>query len=286
MIETGTRGRDTIRGNALPLPKPFLKWTGGKQWLALLLGRELEPYVGRRYFEPFLGGGAIFFAAHPPSARLSDSNADLIAAYRAVRDHVDEVIHRLAPMKNDFATFHKVRSSRPTGLVERAIRVIYLNKTAYNGIYRVNQDGQFNVPYGRRPDATVCQEPRLRAASAALQGVTLRTADYKIALREVQTGDFIYLDPPYITTHNNNGFIKYNARLFSWGDQLTLAAWAEALVECGARVMVSNAAHKSVVALYPSFRAIELRRHSLIGGLPQSRGDVSEVLLSSFDVEI
>jgi len=266
--------------------KPFLKWTGGKQWLSFLIRDSLAPYRSRHYIEPFLGGGSIFFALGPESATLSDSNADLIATYQAVRNNVDDVIEGLSQLRSNVTTFRRMRAQEPWRPVDRAVRFIYLNKTAFNGMYRVNQRGEFNVPFGSYPEVNVCQPERLRAASAALAGTSLRTAKYQTTLRDASRGDLVYLDPPYVTTHNNNGFVKWNAQLFSWKDQERLAKLAESLRKDGIVVIVSNAAHQSVIDLYPKFYVMKLKRHSLIGGGRELRRPVSEVLLCSFPLSI
>jgi len=283
---TNTRSARTSTAASSAPARPFLKWTGGKQWLSFVIGDALEGHRHRHYIEPFLGGGAMFFALQPETAYLSDRNGDLIAAYRAVRDTVDDVIDGLSKLRNNKSTFHKMRAWQPDRLVDRAVRFVYLNKTAFNGMYRVNKDGVFNVPYGLYPAATICQEDRLRSASTALAAVTLRTAPFQAALKLAKRGDLVYLDPPYVTTHNNNGFVKYNALLFSWDDQKRLAAIAETLRRRGVVVIVSNAAHGSVLDLYPNFYVLELNRTSLIGGGRELRGQITEALLCSFPLEI
>jgi DNA adenine methylase len=285
-MTTNTKSVRTEIDTSFSAPKPFLKWTGGKQWLGFVIGETLASHRRCHYIEPFLGGGAIFFALQPETALLSDSNADLIATYRAVRDSVDDVVEGLSKLRNHRSTFEKIRYSEPSRLVDRAVRFIYLNKTAFNGMYRVNKEGMFNVPYGLHPGATICQEDRLRSASLALASVALRTANFQSSLKEAKRGDLVYLDPPYVTTHNNNGFLKYNALLFSWNDQKKLATIAEELRKKGVVVIVSNAAHDSVMDLYPNFYVLELDRNSLIGGGKALRGSVTEALLCSFPLTI
>jgi DNA adenine methylase len=266
--------------------RPFLKWTGGKQWLTFVVRDVLLDLGDPYYFEPFLGGGSVFFSLQPSSSYLSDSNSDLVATYRAVRDNVEAVIEKLSKLKNNKTTFLRVRASEPDRTVDRAVRMIYLNKTAFNGMYRVNRDGRFNVPYGRFASVNICQEDRLREASSTLAGSTLRTAGFQRSLAEVRCGDLVYLDPPYVTTHNNNGFLKYNSRLFSWADQKRLADLAEKLRCDGAVVLISNAAHGPLLELYPYFHAYHLQRNSLIGGGNEFRGSVTEVLLSSIPLSL
>jgi DNA adenine methylase len=264
---------------ASPRTQPFLKWPGGKRWLWGAL-QPLLPSHFNRYFEPFLGGGAIFFALRPKRAILSDVNPELINAYIQVRDNVECIIKALGRLRNDRGTYERVRGANPQNSVKKAVRFIYLSKTAFNGMYRVNQEGRFNVPFaGQRrklldPDA-------LRAASANLQGHKLMVRDFAEGLRTAKAGDFVYCDPPYTVLHDNNGFLRYNERLFSWADQKRLADLARAAVSHGARVMVSNARTDHVRALYTDFDALTLDRSSCIGARSDARRRVSEYLFVS-----
>lgn len=267
--------------------KPFLKWTGGKQWLSRRLASALswDSKLGT-YHEPFLGGGSLFFALQPSRAILSDLNSDLIATYIAVRDSVERVIEALEVLPNDLATFEAVRGSAPGDRVSRSARLLYLNRTAFNGIYRVNRNGQFNVPFGYYQNRVICHPERLRECSRALKTATLRTAHFSDASRQVSASDFVYFDPPYVTGHNNNGFIKYNRRLFDWRAQEELAAEAHRLRELGAQVVVSNAAHDKVLELYEGFNVIIMSRKSLIGGGIRYRGIVQEAVISSHSLDL
>jgi DNA adenine methylase len=264
--------------------RPFLKWTGGKQWLAPV-ARQIAPHdLSGRYFEPFLGGGAVFFSLAPSRAVLADLNAELIACYESVRDGVDAVISELERYPYDREFFLKLRRSRPRSPTRIAARMIYLNKTAFNGMYRVNKRGEFNVPFGRYVNPTICQEDRLRRAAAALQQCELRPGDFAVATRSAERGDFVYFDPPYITGHQNNGFHKYNSQLFSWSDQVRLAQTAARLADRGVHVAVSNADHPSLRSLYQSFHATQVVRTSLINSDSGKRGLVPEAIYSSYSL--
>jgi DNA adenine methylase len=219
--------------------RPFLKWPGGKRWLWGALQSLLPPHFNR-YFEPFLGGGAIFFALRPKRAILSDINPELINAYMQIRDNVDCIIKALGRLRNDRGTYQRVRAADPQDNVKKAVRFIYLSKTAFNGMYRVNREGRFNVPFAGQ-HRKVLDPDALRVASAHLQGHQLMVRDFADGLMMAKAGDFVYCDPPYTVLHNNNGFLRYNERLFSWADQKRLADLAIAAVCLGARVMVSNA---------------------------------------------
>lgn len=178
--------------------RPFVKWAGGKgQLLDELLKRA--PTTFGRYYEPFVGGGALFFALQPKRAVLADKNQELANAYLVVRDNVEELVISLRQHRNHRDYYYRLRSLNPLELtsLERASRFIYLNKTCYNGLWRVNRRGHFNVPFGRYKDPKICDADNLRAVSAALQGVEIRCSDFEEALQTATGGDLVYLDPPY-----------------------------------------------------------------------------------------
>lgn len=265
-----------------PKTRPFLKWAGGKQWLAHAANRLVPNNFSGTYYEPFLGGGAMFFALSPGRAVLSDTNAELIATCEALRDDVESVIRTLRRYPHDRAFFERMRQRRPRTPTTVAARFIYLNKTAFNGLYRVNLNGEFNVPFGRYVNPTICQEERLREAAATLTGTNLKCEDFEVAVARAGAGDFVYLDPPYITGHTNNGFLKYNAHLFSWNDQTRLSRLASELKGRGVSVLVTNADHPAVTDLYKGFFRYREKRRSLIGGVGSVRNNVHETLLSSY----
>ena len=275
MISKGGRNEETS-----PPPQPFLKWPGGKRWLWPTL-RSLLPSHFNGYFEPFLGGGAIFFALHPKHAILSDINPDLINAYTQIRDNVDGVIKGLSRLVINRGTYHRIRKARPNANVERAVRFIYLSKTAFNGMYRVNQKGLFNVPFAGQQHRTLFESEALRLASAHLQGRELAVRDFAQSLSAAKPGDLVYCDPPYTVLHDNNGFLRYNESLFSWSDQKRLAELAKTAVRRGAYVVVSNARTDHVRALYTGFDALTVFRSSCISARSDSRRKVSEFLFIS-----
>jgi len=228
--------------------KPFLKWPGGKRWLAhyiqaLLAGRKFE-----RYFEPFLGGGAIFFALRPTSAILSDINPDLINIYKQVKYRPRKLLERLQEIKVNKRAYLCMRSYEPECHRERAVRFLYLNRTAFAGMYRLDQQGRFNVPYGggSRTPAILWRDNLLVNASRALKGATILTADFEKIIAMASEGDLVYCDPTYTVAHNNNGFIRYNEHNFSWKDQIRLAEASLSAAARGASVLVSNAFHKEL----------------------------------------
>jgi DNA adenine methylase len=262
--------------------RPVVKWAGGKQWLAYA-AETLAPgkWTGR-YIEPFLGGGAFFFALRPRIAYLSDANHELIRTYEALRDDPDSVVDLLERYPYDEKFYYALRSKRPRTGAAVAARLIYLNKTCWNGLYRVNKRDEFNTPFGKYSNPSICEEEKLDEASAALGSAILRCCDFATALEGAKRRDFVYCDPPYITGHQNNGFLKYNAHLFDWEDQERLAEIARGLSLKGVNVLVSNADHEQVVRLYRGFYYYRLSRSTLISGTPDGRGLTAEALLSSY----
>lgn len=266
---------------------PFLRWAGGKRWLVpdvLTLLHE-TPIV--RYHEPFLGGGSIFFALAPTGkAYLSDLNTDLITVYRRVRDNPVEVAELLGKYENTAEAYYETRSARPTSDDELAARFIFLNHTSYNGIFRVNLKGEYNVPYGHRKHLNIPDIEWLQQASVRLQGVELHGRSFELSLGDVGEGDLVFLDPPYTVAHNNNGFVKYNQHLFSFDDQRLLARSIKEITERGALFILTNAAHSSIDDLFsPLGRRIEVSRRNSIGGLNASRGKVEEYVFTNIGIE-
>lgn len=262
---------------------PFLKWAGGKRWLAPHLA-ELAPKSYKRFMEPFLGSGAAFFALQPASAILSDLNEDLINCYVTIRDDwqaVYELLERHDEQHNE-QHYYRVRNMRPRSAPQRAARFIYLNRTCWNGLYRVNLDGQFNVPIGTK-EAVVLDSDDFEATAHALQAAKVTCCDFEQALDCASSDDFVFVDPPYTVRHNYNGFIKYNEKLFSWDDQRRLHDAAARAAARGAKVLITNANHPSVRELYSDFpRLSSLSRKSILAADSEHRSTVSELLIQSW----
>jgi len=267
------------------IAKPFLRWAGGKKWFVKNISDYL-PETINNYREPFLGSAAVFFSL-PQSfyntAFLSDSNEDLINAYIQIRDNCSAVVDLLRTFKNKESYYYKIRdvhfSSDP---IFRAARLIYLNKTGYNGIYRVNSEGKFNVPYGHREKVDFVDSENLVLVSELLANAVIQVADFSDALKNVEPNDLCFIDPPYTVAHENNGFIEYNKKLFSLEDQISLAATIQNIVEQDAYYILTNAKHQKILEIYRDLgRPKILKRSSNIGGIGAVREEVKEYLFTN-----
>ena len=264
-------------GTVKPSPHlaPFFRWPGGKRRLILHIA-SLVPNRFSEYYEPFFGGGALFFHLRPRKAVISDSNPDLMNAYLQIRDCPEKLIAVLRKWKAGEDPYYKIRALRPTSRLEAAGRFIYLTTYSFNGLYRVNHNGDFNVPYGHRPTRRHDNHLRLRVYSEALRNTRIETADFSLPLADAGRHALVYLDPPYTVAHGDNGFLKYNEQVFSWFDQQRLREVTEQLANRGCKVIVSNADHPSVVGLFRGFRSIVIERPSLMAADRLCRRMVTE----------
>lgn len=265
------------------LARPFLKWAGGKGQL-LPQFSALVPTRFDRYHEVFLGGGALFFGLEPKRARLTDLNEELIDCYRAVRDDVEGVITALRAHKYDKEHFYRVRDMNPRRLSpqKRAARMIFLNKSAFNGLYRVNSQGRFNVPFGRYKNPQICDAENLRACSKVLAGVELEVADFSAVLDHAKKGDFVYFDPPYVPVSDTAYFTAYSPGGFGWHDQQRLADVFRALAKRGVKVMLSNSDTPEVHELYAGFRIETVAATRRINSQANGRGKIGELVVMSY----
>jgi len=264
--------------------RPVLKWAGGKtQLLASILVRL--PKRIDTYFEPFVGGGAVFFALAAEGrfrrAVIGDRNPDLIAVYQAIRDDVDAVIRALGKLEHSEAGYYRIREASPRGLVQRAARIIYLNKTGYNGLYRVNRAGRFNVPFGRYANPTICDEPNLRAVAEVLQSVQIREADFEELCRRARPGDAVYFDPPYVPLSKTSSFTAYDRHPFGIEEQERLARTFGRLGERGVAAVLSNSDTAETRRLYAEYRPKKVEVTRPINCRPALRGPISEILVSN-----
>ncbi len=259
---------------------PFLKWVGGKGRLLPELLRHL-PTRMKRYHEPFVGGGALFFAAQPKRANLSDTNAELVHCYQEVRDDVAGVLDALAHHVYERKHFEMVRALDPLSLSPsaRAARFIFLNKTCFNGLYRVNRSGKFNVPFGRYTAPRFCDPATLLRASHALQNVEIAHRTYAEAALAAGPGDFVYFDPPYDPVSPTANFTGYTASPFGWQQQEELAAVCGILNRRGVRFLLSNSATPRIRSLYSQFEQRIVRVGRAINSKADARGSVDEILV-------
>ena len=275
-----------IKNKKLPI-KPFLKWAGGKRWLLPKL--KLDSIEGT-YREPFLGGGAFFFHYSDiiDKAILSDTNADLINCFCQVRDNLEQLLYYLDQLKVNQETYYELRSSTILDPTMQAAAFIYMNKTCYNGLYRVNAKGVFNVPYGHpSADIEVYNKKNIESAREALNKAVLIVSDFHRNMNLDIDKSFYFIDPPYTVAHNNNGFIGYNQRIFSWSDQERLSQFATKINKTGSKLILTNAAHNSVIKLYKDdFYIQTVERHSNVGASIDRRGLYTEVVISNFKLEI
>lgn len=273
-------------------PRPFLKWAGGKTQLADAL-LQRRPARFQTYHEPFVGSGAIFFRLYREGliqrAILSDANAELIDAYRAIRNHVSEVMEILSELPHSKEFYYEIRSQDPwaLSLPERAARMIYLNKTGYNGLYRVNRQGRFNVPFGRYKSPTYLDRENLLAASQALQHVEILCAPFDTVVERAEPGDWVYFDPPYVPVSQTANFTSYYANGFTLQDQERLRDVCIALSQKEVYVMVSNSDATLVRSLYasPHFTVDEVQANRAINSNGAKRGKITELVIMNYRVD-
>ena len=276
---------DASRVNA----RPFVKWVGGKrQLLPHLLPILKSANASGTYHEPFLGGGAVFFALRAeeqvPNACLSDVNKELIDSYRAIRDVVGEVISHLLKHESLSSAeyFYRVRSQEPRDPCEVAARMIYLNKTCFNGLYRVNQSGKFNASWGRYKNPTICDEPNLRAVSAVLSTAKVEVASFESILDHARSGDVVYFDPPYVPVSATALFTEYSAEGFGHREQKRLADVVRELDKHSVRVVLSNSDTPETRQLYAGLQIEQVLARRAVNTRADRRGPVAELIVRNF----
>ncbi len=275
--------------------KPFVKWVGGKRQL-LKQFRDLGFYppegfdaLKNTYFEPFVGGGAVFFDLLPKKAILSDLNNELVVTYNVIKNNVDELIGTLKKHKNNKDYFLKIRAKNIKDLseVEIASRFIYLNRTCFNGLYRVNKQGGFNTPFGLNKNALICDEVNLKKVSASLQKVTINHGDYKNVLKKAKKGDFIYFDPPYYPINKTSSFTAYTADSFLDKEQIELRDVFYQLHNRGCFVMLSNSDTPFINKIYSELKDKKVKINKIEAGRSinskgTGRGKITEVLVTNY----
>lgn len=272
--------RARLRYEKVELVQPILKWAGGKRWLFD------DNFIGRipsykRYIEPFLGGGAGFFALQPSKSILSDVNPDLINLYEVVRDRPKRLqdlmeCHQACHSRE---YYYDVRDYKPRGRIQAAARMLYLNRACYNGLYRLNKRGEFNVPIGTKTLVSLPSD-NFKEMSNILSRAILRVSDFASTIEMASEGDLVFVDPPYTVKHNMNGFVKYNENIFSWSDQERLRDCVADGIDRGVQFILTNANHPSVRTLYKGIGTHSIiERHSVISGKANGRSQISELLV-------
>lgn len=263
--------------------KPILKWAGGKTQLLSSLLPLIPDYSGK-YIEPFFGGGALFFAASPKNAVIADRNPELINLYLQVANNVESVIAELATYKNDRDFFYSLREQDWQSLEahKAAARTIYLNKTCFNGLYRVNKQGRFNTPYGRYKNPNICDEPSLLAASKILKKATIVCGDYLDVLKKyAKPGDFVFLDPPYVPVGKYGDFKRYTKEQFYEQDQINLAGEVDRLVKIGCMVVLTNSNHPLVHRLYSKYKIMVVPTKRAISSNGETRNGEDVIVIAN-----
>lgn len=282
----------TVQKN--PLVKPFLKWAGGKRQLLPEIKKYLPKNIGKTtYFEPFLGGGALLFDLQPKTAIVNDSNKELINCYRVIKDKVEELIEilKIHKAKNSKEYYDYLRGIdrskeyREYSDIQKAARIIYLNKTCYNGLFRVNSKGHFNVPFGRYKNPNILDEAVLRGINDYLnqKSVTFLNRDFAEAVESAKKGDFIYFDPPYDPVSNTASFTGYDINGFNQNEQRRLKQVVDDLTEKGCYVMLSNSATDFILDLYKDYKeTIVVSATRSINSNALKRGKIDEVLVLNY----
>ena len=268
----------------MSMVEPFIRWAGGKTWLLPYLPQIIGDTHIEHYHEPFLGGGAVFFSLdHNKKSYLSDANPELINTYIQIRDNPDAVIDCFVQFQNTEDEYYRIRDNFiPASLEESAAQFVYLNQTSYNGLFRVNRQGRYNVPYGFRRTWHYDTD-RILEASEKLQNTRISVGDFEVNKYRIKEHDLVFLDPPYTVSHNNNGFIEYNQNLFSLEDQERLSRFIDYIKQKNAYYILTNAAHEEIRRIFTKDgdRRLELRRNSLIGGRNAARAEISEYIFTN-----
>ena len=271
-------------------PKPFIQWIGGKREM-IPQYEEFIPTDFNNYYEPFMGGGAMFFHLQPSVAILSDNNKELIKTYEGVRDNPEEVIQILKNLRSRHSKelYLTVRSiDREVNIFEEltnfeiAARMIYLNQTCFNGVYRVNKKGQFNVPIGSSLNRLICDENTIRNASSILKKITIKEGDFETTLSTAKRGDLVYFDPPYYPISIHSNFTRYTKEKFYQEDQVRLKKMIDKLNKIGCKIMLSNSDCEFIRDLYKEYNLHTVYSGRLLNCKSERRGKVSELLITNY----
>lgn len=265
---------------------PFLKWPGGKRWFVNQY-LNIFPEKYNQYLEPFLGGGSVFFALQPHSGVITDINGELINLYEMMRDQPDNLKNVMLchQQKHCKEYYYRIRETIYDAKVEKAARFLYLNRTCFNGMYRVNKNGLFNVPIGSKNNCVYdidkfCEYARI------LKKIEIKVSDFEETIEKAQKGDLIFADPPYVVPQNRDGFIKYNDKLFTWKDQERLCSCLNEAKKRGAYIVLTNADTEEISEMYKKYDFFikQMSRSSMIAGNVAKRGKITELLITSYEI--
>jgi len=276
-----------------PLVKPFVKWAGGKRQLVptILANHLPKNYNLQTYYEPFIGGGAILFSLQPKKAVINDSNAELINCYKIIKNSLDELIEDLKNHKNNEYYYYDIRdwdrekNFKSKTEVQRASRIIFLNKTCYNGLFRVNSQGQFNVPFGKYKNPNILDIAVLKAVNKYLNEnqVRILNSDFQEAVKDAKRGDFIYLDPPYDPVSETASFTGYDVNGFNKQEQRRLKEVFDDLNSRGCHILLSNACTEFIEDLYKDYLHTKISAIRAINCNGKKRGKVDEILVKNYE---
>lgn len=275
------------------LVTPFVKWVGGKRQLL----DEISPLIPKKvtnYCEPFLGGGAVLFHLQPSKAVINDLNSDLMTVYEVIRDDVDSLIDSLQSHENTSEYFYRIRdidrnklSYNALSKCEKASRLIYLNKTCFNGLFRVNSSGEFNAPFGHYKNPNIVNEPVLRAVNKYLNSskIEFHSEDFAITLSRLEKGCFVYLDPPYDPVSDTSSFTGYNKGGFDRNEQIRLKDCCDDLTSRKIKFLLSNSATEFIKDLYSNYNIKIVKAKRTINSNATKRGEIEEVLISNYEIK-
>lgn len=277
-----------------PLVLPILKWVGGKRQLL----DQITPLIPdfSTYYEPFIGGGAVLFNIQPKKATINDSNRELINVYEVIRDNHEELIKELHihKTKNCEEYFYEIRALdrdkerfEKMSCIEKAARIIYLNKTCYNGLFRVNSSGEFNSPWGKYKNPNITNETNIMALSKYFNkaDIKIKCGDYKEALKEIRKGAFVYLDPPYMPISSSSSFTGYTANGFNEAEQLELKDQCDSLNKRGVKFLLSNSSCDFIERLYEGYLITKVGAKRVINAQADKRGEIDEVLVRNYELD-
>lgn len=271
---------------------PFLKWVGGKRQLIPEIKKILpRGILSQSYYEPFIGGGALFFELQPRRAVINDSNEELINVYRVIKDNPTELIEDLKKHKNTAEYFYQIRAMDRQPLfaklnnIERASRVIYLNKTCYNGLYRVNSAGEFNSPFGKNRNPNIVNEPVIKAVSNYLNTAEIQILnnDYQLVLQNIPANSFVYLDPPYHPISDSSNFTGYVKGGWSEKDQIRLRDVCDDMNRKGIKFLLSNSASDFIKDIYSAYHIHQVRANRFVNSVSSKRGQINEFLINNYE---